>query len=74
MLKKKSIGLNSEKSRALFPIKLSAVYSLINTIPNHAIMYKNNVKYSGDINRHITKYFLPNSKKPKPRITQKEKA
>ncbi|GAG57803.1 unnamed protein product [marine sediment metagenome] len=45
---------------------------MITTIANHAIIYKNNVKYSGDINLQITIYLRPNNINPNPRIIQNE--
>jgi carbamoylphosphate synthase large subunit len=61
------------KRNALCEIKLRGVYSLMKTIANQAIIYKNNVKYSGDMNLHITIYLRPNKINPNPRIIQKEK-
>ena len=45
---------------------------MIITITNQAIIYKNNVKYSGDINLQITIYLRPNNINPNPRIIQNE--
>ena len=60
------------KRNAFCEIKLRGVYSLIKTIANQAIIYKNNVKYSGDMNLHITIYLRPNKINPSPRIIQNE--
>ncbi|GAG90453.1 unnamed protein product [marine sediment metagenome] len=60
------------KSNAFCEIILRGDTVLIITITNQAIIYKNSVKYSGDMNLHITIYLRPNRIKPNPRIIQKE--
>jgi len=62
------------KRKAFCETKLRGVYWLIKTIANHAITYRNKVKYSGDINLQTIIYFLPNNIKPNPRMIQKENA
>ena len=70
----KSSQIEKESKRKAFPeIKLRGVYSVIKTMASQAIIYRNNVKYSGDMNLHITMYFRPNRIKPNIRIIQKEK-
>ena len=62
------------KRKAFCETKLRGVNWFMKTIANHAITYKNKVKYSGDINLQMIIYFLPNNIKPNPRMIQKENA